>query len=270
MMVFMIMMIDRIDLAKKRNKATLHSNSSQTLQWNHVTTSYYDVRLWRCVCVQKRSLFHQGNHLISRIFYSRAKNISYIELREFTFWSWDQTNLECPMQGNWDNKSITKWKSTCSNTACSLLCCRQFVHLRLCNKFGSVFTVIQGEGAPRGGGQGIQGEGAPGKRALSCTLISFIFKKKIDHIIDCHCHLLVGALSEQFWICHWPWSTVHYEYIRINQICALVLVHGYLLIVHSCRVFGFVCISVVWWHFVMLIMTFCVNGSSSVNRFKVD
>ena len=156
MMVFMIMMIDRIDLAKKRNKATLHSNSSQTLQWNHVTTSYYDVRLWRCVCVQKRSLFHQGNHLISRIFYSRAKNISYIELREFTFWSWDQTNLECPMQGNWDNKSITKWKSTCSNTACSLLCCRQFVHLRLCNKFAVFLPSFKGRER--------QGEGAKGSK----------------------------------------------------------------------------------------------------------
>ena len=39
------MMIDRIDLAKKRYKATLHSNGLQALEWNHVTISCSDVVL---------------------------------------------------------------------------------------------------------------------------------------------------------------------------------------------------------------------------------
>ena len=51
------------------NKATLHGNGFQALEWNDVMTPYYDIQF----CVQKRSLFHQEDQLISWIFYSRAK-----------------------------------------------------------------------------------------------------------------------------------------------------------------------------------------------------
>ena len=40
---------------------------------NDLTTPNYDVTLWRWICVQKRSLFHQEDHLISRIFHSEVK-----------------------------------------------------------------------------------------------------------------------------------------------------------------------------------------------------
>ena len=36
-------------------------------------TSDYNVTLWRWICVQKIARFHQKDHLISRIFHSRAK-----------------------------------------------------------------------------------------------------------------------------------------------------------------------------------------------------
>ena len=41
-----------------------------SLESNDVMTSYYDVTLWCCICAQKQSLFHQEDHLISRISYS--------------------------------------------------------------------------------------------------------------------------------------------------------------------------------------------------------
>ena len=55
-----------------RNKATLHDNSFHALEWNDVMTPYYDKHYRRWICLQKRSLFHQKDQLISQIVYSVA------------------------------------------------------------------------------------------------------------------------------------------------------------------------------------------------------
>ena len=57
--------------SKDGNKVTLHGNGFQALEWNDVIMLDYDVTL----CVQKIALFHQEDHLISRIFHSRANNV---------------------------------------------------------------------------------------------------------------------------------------------------------------------------------------------------
>ena len=54
--------------------------SNPAWQWfpssQNDVTSDYDVPLWRCICVQKQLLIHQEDHLISRIFHSRANNLA--------------------------------------------------------------------------------------------------------------------------------------------------------------------------------------------------
>ena len=61
-----------MNLVKKKKKVTLHGNGFQALEWRHYARLQRDIMtLNLCTEIAR---FHQEDHLISRIFHSKANN----------------------------------------------------------------------------------------------------------------------------------------------------------------------------------------------------